>query len=183
MRNLIVIALTFSLFSCSGSGKDPKGTTEEEVNEASILPNKTVVMDLMQYGFEVNLPVPDTTNKVVKITPNPNGTINVIVGINYGVTIGYDGDLLMFKEDLKITNDAFDYEIVDEKDDFIVYTTTLKDGSKKFFHFYGVKEVNGAFFEFFDLVGEEHFSEKAIRKMVDFCKSTEPSPSSEGVAS
>ena len=183
MRNLILLALTFSLFSCNGREKDQKDTTEEEVNEASIMPNKTVMMDLMQYGFEVNLPVPDTTNKVIKIAPNPNGTINVSVGVNYGVTVGYDGDLLMFKEDLKIMNDAFDYEIIDEKDDFLVYTTTLKDGSKKFFHFYGVKEVGGAFFEFFDLVGEEHFSEKSIRRMVDFCKNAEPSPSSSGAAS
>ncbi len=167
-----ILFLALLGFSCTTSTEKKSPDAVEAIkNEEAVKPSGEVVLDLTNYGFEVLLTTPDTSNKDIQISETKNGTLVVNINSLFNVTLGYDGDLAMFKADLEAGSDVFEYEIVSETPTEILYKTVLKSESKlESYHFYTVMDLGGEFFEFFDTPSDKSKSEKSVRKMLSYCK-------------
>lgn len=146
--------------------EQPKGQLLMQETEPT--PEKHTRVDLKSYGYAISIKIPDTVGKVMQITEQEYG-LQIYVDARYNIGVGYDGDLELKKQELK--GDAlYTNEIIEEASNFIIYKSTLPDGSKTFYHFYGVKLVDQEKYEFYDITGENPNSEKTIRAMVGYLR-------------
>jgi len=166
MKKCLFIGI-ITLFVASCDLKTDENNSEVNIDSSSISEN-TILVDLNKFGYDISVNVPDTVGKTLDIVQNEM-SVGIFVDKRFHIAVGYDGDLDLKKEDL--ANDGmYQNEIISEDQNFIIYKSMLPDDSKTFYHFYGVKESNGEWYEIYDVVSENELSESSVSKTVEYLK-------------
>lgn len=169
MKRILHITYVLIFISCSQKKEEKKELNSE-------IPKNSSEVNLEKYFLPILLHLPDKSFADVEINElNGSTRIRVEDANTFDVhdvppmyiEIAYGGDLVIKKQDLK-DDLVFKNEILSEKEDCIIYSSSLKDNSKTYFHFYAVKNLDGENYEIFDIFEDTQFTKKQIEKMVEY---------------
>ena len=162
---LVATIFGLTLFSCSESDQ----SKEVKVEEAVLKGHEP--FSLSQWGYDLKLMVPkEETHGKPNVTLTEMGTIKIIVGLDFGLEIGFgEADIPLLKADLK-EDLIFTSEIVKEEENALIYTQTIPDaGVKKQSHFMYKAIVGSDFYEVRD-VSDNNYSVGMVGKMLEAAK-------------
>lgn len=156
-----------ALFSCS------EKPSEEKKSKTQIDYYQFSEMNLASVGIPATLMIPNETAGIgasfePKIFHDDGGfKWHINVGRHFNILIEDYGDYqYLMPEFLRRINtkDIFNIEVIEKSKDFILYKRELKASSSReiTFHFYGVKYLNGVYYEF------TNQEEGDSRKVIDF---------------
>lgn len=169
LLQLLLIIPVF-LFSCNGN----KETNDKENNKNKQLKHFMPV-NLVDYGYNLNIMVPDSTIGILEIQNNNTGAAEIKVGKNFAIEINIaTSDMRLFKSDLE--NDmVYKYDIVSESPDFMIYKKTIPAGNidRGYFFIYFVK-IDNETYQVKNIDDPDYkFSKEAIDNMLKAAKTLE----------
>lgn len=159
----MLFAVSASLL-IAGCGQTAK-TDEVQV------PQGMVAVDLSQYGKDIIINVPDSTNGTMVIE-ELGGPVRISVGKNFMIDLNEgDGDIEMKKNvDIK-ENEVYKFEkFIVEEPTAVVYSWKMIGAEKSEFGFYSVSKIGEVNYEVVNTAGEI-FTEEACKKMLESAKS------------
>lgn len=160
--NIPFAGMLLFLFACQHSPK--------EINNNNALtdgePENSIFVNLSPYYYPLAMYIPDSTRGDQEIY-DLDGNVAIKVGEIFHISIGYGGNIEEKKQALK-EDLLYRFEPVQETDSTMIYSLTLPDKSKTFYHFYAVKKFNQETYEIQDVLQEKEFSLKRIETMVQY---------------
>lgn len=169
MKKLLIAFAIPALFlsACNGGGEEEGTDGQVEIPESL---KGMMTLNLSEQGLPFSLMIPDTTKNKLEVVAQPYGDTEVRVGDYFQVQIAVGGDIALRKSDL---NEDLLYKatILQEDGTSIFYKQEIEGSNlDPEYHFYLVKNVNGADYEIQDIKSGETYSEKAALKMFDSAK-------------
>lgn len=176
IRNLLYVFAFILAFTSCGGGEATKTESQEKQSEFSELISDYTYLDLSEYGYAIEIPVPNDSISEPKIQLEPTGELVISHGKYFRLAVGTNADLAYKKEDIELS-DVYTSEFITDSDSLLVYKQTIEGTSvEPKHHFYYTRLINNNLFEFYSFETNENYSLRWVERMVEcvkYAKSTQ----------
>jgi hypothetical protein len=178
-NTLCILAVSTIMMACGGNQQkdatESNSETEGTENASEMDLNTMAEVDLSDFDLNASIYIPDDSKGKPEINTTNFGSIQIVVGKDYGIEIVPFGLTVSEKKEELEGDLVYDIEYLSESDNSIYFKRTIKDSDVKAeFHFFMTKEINGDLIEIKSL--NQTYSERAIEKMIQSAKSLEEKP-------
>lgn len=170
-----VLYLTLLIFFVASCG-EPTQTSNQEAaestqkSELSELINDYQFLDLSEYGFAFEIPVPSDSISEPKVQLEPTGELVISHGKYFRLAIGTNADVAYRKEDIELS-DVYTAEYITDTDSLLVYKQFIEGTSvEPKHHFYFTRTLNNNLVEFYSFETNENYSLRWVERMLECAK-------------
>jgi hypothetical protein len=169
-KAVFILMASLFLFSCGGTTE-----TKEESNNTEELSTESyegmTEVNLSEFGLEATIQIPDESKGKAEITETSFGSIQIVVGQNYGIEIVPFGLSIDEKKEELAGDLVYNVEYLTENPTLIEFKRTIKESDvEEEYHFFMSKELNGEVYEI-KSISEMSFKKFALKSMVNSAKS------------
>ncbi len=167
---VFVLIASLFLFSCGGTAETKEESNSTEELSAESYEGMTEI-SLSEFGLEATIQIPDESKGKAEITETSFGSIQIVVGKNYGIEIVPFGLSIDEKKEELAGDLVYNVEYLTENPNLIEYKRTIKESDvEEEYQFFMNKELNGEVYEI-KSISEMSFKKFALKSMVNSAKS------------
>lgn len=180
MNKLSFLFMIITLAFVAGCSSTQEDSSDEAMNTDEYANMEEFKMD--EFGLNLKLLIPNEDMARGKPEVNYNdalGYYSLQIGSRFNVQIydNMDPDVEGIKASVESSNFYKEYEYLTDEPGLLIYSQTLPDESRTFYHFYHYKEVGGVKYVFKDDDISE-FTKMSVETMMKSLNTLEPTSAS-----